>query len=289
MVRQKIALIVFATVALTIAAMAILTTACRQVPSNTLDTNKPAPDRPSEKSFDPKGTIDDAENAFQTTPRTPARVKTSAEMYAKALEHPEIREYDHLWKAARVATWLGEYLTDDAEREKYAREGLTWVNTALKRDPEGKEAIFYRAVLAGFLGDLDNSYGLDAVSVIRENMEKLIEADFDIAHGGPWRAYGVLLVRAPGPPTSIGSLRNARRILNGMLEKAPDWPENHLYYAEFEFEWGDDKDDPDFARSARERLDKYLLGENAKPPEGYETEFKHWQADARALLDEHGE
>ena len=73
-----------------------------------------------------------------------------------------------------------------------------------------------------------------------------------------------------------------------MLEKAPDWPENQLYYAEFEFAWAKDKEKPEFAESARERLDKYLLGETAEAPEGYETEFKHWQADARALLKEYG-
>lgn len=253
--------------------------ACRQVPDTTLNNNGNSTDE-----FDAAAMAEDAENAFLETPRTLERVRTSASMYSKAFDKDEARSYANLWKGARTCAWLGEYSSDDVERERYAREGLTYANTALKRQPNGKEALFYHAVLAGFLGDLDNSYGLDAVKRIEENMTKLIEADFDIAHGGPWRAFGVLQIRAPGPPVSVGSLRNGKKNLEKALVKAPGWPENHLYTAEAEFMWASEKDKPEYAERARDRLDKWLLGDEATAPAGYEFEFEHWQRLANELL-----
>lgn len=256
---------------------------CKQVPDTTLNNTGNGT-----AEFDAPGMAEDAENAFNETPRTLERVRISASMYAKALNVEEARSYKHLWKAARTAAWLAEYSPDDVERERLARDGLTYANTALKKNAEGQEALFYHAVLAGFLGDLDNSYGLDAVDKIEESMNKLIEQDYDIARGGPWRVYGTLQIRAPGPPVSIGSLRNGKKNLEKALEKGPDWPENHLYLAEAEFLWATDKDKPEFAQQAQDRLDKWLLNDDAKAPAGYDFEFEHWQQLARELLNAQG-
>ena len=256
--------------------------ACRQVPNTTLNNSNDTDE------FDAAAMAEDAENAFNETPRTLERIRISASMYEKAFAKDEPRTYANLWKAARTCGWLAEYSPDEVERERFARDGLTYANTAIKQQPDGKEALFYHAVLAGFLGELDNSYGMDAVKKIEENMTALIEADFDIANGGPWRAYGVLQIRAPGPPVSVGSLRNGRKNLEKALKKAPEWPENHLYMAEAEFMWANEKDKPDYADKARDRLEQWLLGDDAKAPEGYEFEFEHWKEEAKALLDSQG-
>src|SRR5690606_12193032 len=107
----------------------------------------------------------------------------------------------------------------------------------------------------------DNAYGLDAVKRIEEGMTKLIEREVNIANGGPWRALGVLQLRAPGPPVSVGSLRNGKRNLERAVELAPEWPENHLYLAEAEFMWASDRDGrEDIKLQAQERLKKWLTG-----------------------------
>lgn len=262
---------------------------CRQVPDDTLDNRDNTRRADNEEQLDAEAAAAAAEITFQTRPRTITRVEQSAELYAQALEDDEVRSYEILWKAARVSAWLAQWHGDDEVREKHARQGLKYANTALKLEPEGNEATYHHAVLAGFLGELDNSYGLDAVDKIREAMEKLIERDFEIDHAGPWRVYGMVLMKTPGPPIGFGSLRNARRMMNEMLERAPDWPENHLYYAEFEFTWGADRNDKTFADSAGERLETHFLGDDAAAPEGYEFEFEQWRKAATELIEQHGE
>jgi hypothetical protein len=281
-VRKQVTLAVSVVAIVALAAM-LLPAACKQVPEETLHNNA------NERSTgaDPVAMAGDASAAFEQTPRTLERVRISASMFARALEFEKARSYESLWHAARTAGWLAEFGADDIERERHARAGLTYANTALKAQPDGAEAVFYHGVLAGFLGDLDNNYGLDAVSEIEKDMNALIQADRDVMNGGPWRVLGVLQLRAPGPPVSVGSLRNGRKNLEKALEKAPLWPENHLYMAEAEFLWAKDKSKPEFAEAARKRLDERLLGADAKPPAGYEFEFAAWQDKARELLEAH--
>lgn len=280
MVRKQVALAVGVVAVLSMAVM-LFPAACKQVPEETLHNNA----NESTTGADPVAMASDASAAFEQTPRTLERVRISATMFARALEFEKARSYEALWHAARTSGWLAEFGADDVERERHARAGLTYANTALKADSEGAEAVFYHGVLAGFLGDLDNSYGLDAVSEIEKDMNALIEKDRDVMNGGPWRVLGVLQLRAPGPPVSVGSLRNGKKNLEKAIEKAPEWPENHLYMAEAEFMWAKDKGKPEFAEAARKRLDEHLLGESAKPAAGYEFEFEQWQKKARELLD----
>lgn len=280
MVRRRLAVSAITAVA-ALAALLVFPAACKQVPEEVLHNNA----NKENNNVDPVPLAQDAEAAFEQTPRTLERVRISSSMFARALEYEKARSYDALWKAARTDAWLAGYSSDNVERERHARSGLVYANTALKLKPEGAEALFYHAVLAGFLGDLDNDYGLDAVSKIETNTKLLIERDQDVAHGGPWRVLGVLQLRAPGPPVSIGSLRNGKKNLEKALEKAPDWPENHLYMAEAEFLWAKEKDKPEFAQQARERLEKWLLGQQAAAPEGHEFEFADWQKKARALVE----
>jgi hypothetical protein len=275
-VRSKVALTAILAAAL---AVVLIPVACRQIPGGTLNNAG------NDATVDTIALARDAEAAFSQTPRTIERVRTSAKLFAHALRHEEARSYETLWQAARTSAWLAEFETDAVERERHAREGLTYANTALKAQADGAEALFYHGVLAGFLGDLDNDFGLDAVKEIEKDMNALIEKDRDVSNGGPWRVLGVLQLRAPGPPVSVGSLRNAKKNLETALEKSPDWPENHLYMAEAEFMWAKDKEKPEFAEQARKRLHERLLGESAKAPPGFEFEFAAWQDKARALLD----
>jgi hypothetical protein len=251
--------------------------ACSQLPQDTLESGAGGDPRRYEQL------VSEAREAFDRSPRSVAQVQVSAQRFGEALAMRS-DDYETLWQAARTAAWLGEYGGDNTLREEHVRRGLTFANTALQLKPEGVEANFYHAVLAGFMGDLDNSYGLDAVKQIEQRMTRLIEAGANVAHGGPQRVYGVLLLRAPGPPTSVGSLRNAKKQLERAVEIAPHWPENHLYLAELEFAWAKDKGKPEFAKQARERLEEHLIGPEAKAPEGHDYEFGVWQSRARKLV-----
>jgi len=252
--------------------VALLAAACGAIPSDTLRGG-------GGDGQEYVAMLADARARFDATPRNEESVRSAAAAFARALA---IRadEYDALCDAARACAWLGEYMPGREQRRPIIREGILYANTALALQPRGVEARFYHGVLAGLLGDVDHDYGLDAARTVESDMKALIAQEADIARAGPWRVLGTLYVRAPGPPTSVGSLRNARKMLTAAIEKAPAWPENHLYMAELET-GGDQLGNE---HSARQRLEKHLLGPDARAPAGYEFEFAAWQEKARDLL-----
>lgn len=260
--------------------MAALAAGCRHVPDDVVKGNGPG-NGGTEQTY--TATVAQAREAWQKTPRSIENVKAAREKYAAAIKsRPD--DAVVLIEGARVAMWLGEFMPSREERRPIIKEGITYTNTVLKLQPDSIEVRYLHGVLAGLLGDVDHDYGLNAAKTVDQDMRGLIEKNADIGHAGPWRVLGVLQLRAPGPPTSVGSLRNARKNLLATVEKAPDWPENQLYCAEMEFTWAKDKDQPAEAQNARERLQKYLLGPEAKAPAGAEYEFTTWQAKARELL-----
>jgi hypothetical protein len=261
-------------------AVVFLLIACRQVPDSTLDQ----PEGPTDEDRYAR-LVHQASEQFADTPRDVPQVVQAAESYAEAFKL-KTSDYDALMQAVRVAAWLGGFHTDDKAREDHIRNGLTYVNTALDLRPGDLDATYYRGVLAGYLGDLRRTYGLDAVRNIEESMTTLIEAEHDIDFGGPYRVYGVLLMRAPGPPTSIGNMRNAGRNIGQAVEMHPDWPENQLYLAEWEMRQGKARNRPELSEQGYDRLREHLLGEEARAPQGYEFEFRQWQEQARKLLDD---
>lgn len=258
--------------------LAAFSAACRHVPNDTVKGKGGSGEERARL-------LQEAHTAWEKQPRSQEAVLESARKFGKALEQKS-DEYETLWHAARSCAWLGEFMESREARRPIIKEGIRYTNTALKLKPEGMEGRFYHGILAGMLGDVDHDYGLNAAKTVDEDMRKLVEAGADIGHAGPWRVLGVLQMRAPGPPTSVGSLRNARRNLLAAVEKAPDWPENQLYCAEMEFAWAKDKGQPESAQSARDRLQKHLIGPEAKAPPDFAFEFARWQQTARNLLEQ---
>ncbi len=86
---------------------------------------------------------------------------------------------------------------------------------------------------------------------------------------------GILHLRTPPPPTSIGSPRKALRLLQHAVELFPDYPENYLYLAEALRDNGR-------ADEAREALRKVL---EAKPWPDRQFESQEWKTAALKLRD----
>lgn len=260
-----------------------LVASCRSVPENTLKSSN---DETQHEEY--VRLMMEARELYDDNPRTKKAVLQAEEKYRQAVLINNT-DADTLIAAARANAWLAEFLTDDTEREKFAKAGLLMINTALNIDSKNISARFFRGVLSGFLADANSSYGLDAVKQIESDMMALIDEEAWLEHAGALRLYGTLLMRAPGPPTSIGSLRKAKRNLERAVKIAPDWPENQLYMAELEFELAEEKDNPELKESAKARLQKHLLGSKVRPPAGHLFEFTHWQKLARTLLDEYSD
>ena len=255
---------------------------CQSVPDDVVENR--TPDNEDERQQFAR-LVKEADELYASQPRNEKRVRQSTAKFAEAVRISSL-DYDMLWKGARANGWLAQYTTDKAERATLANTGISYCRTALKLKQNGTEALFYLAILSGLLSDADSSYGLSAVDLMDECLRKIIDGGQDIEHGGAHRVLGTLLsdTRLPGPPTSIGSLRNGKKELEAAVEKAPEWPENHLYLAKAEFLWATDKNRPAIAQQARDRLNKYLLNAEAKAPASHQFEFTQWQKLARELL-----
>jgi hypothetical protein len=261
---------------------------CQSIPEGGLDAAKGGdPERFASLKLEAAG-------LYEMQPRTRDRVAQALAKHAEAAKI-STSDYDQLWQAARVCSWLVEDRVWDKQRDDYGpirdealahvRLGLKFCNQALIVKPDGTEAIFYLATLSGRMGDLDTSFGLDAVSVIETRCKQLIDSGRGgFLQGAPHRVYGSLLFEAPGPPASVGSLRNARKQFELALKAGPDWPENHLYVAMGDIEWGRDKGNNELVEAAKQRLRDKLLAPGVSAPAGYEYEFALWQAKARKLL-----
>jgi tetratricopeptide (TPR) repeat protein len=262
-----------------LALIALLIVACSQVPDGTLE---PGPAISPEDSRHYEQLVLEGRGAFLTETRTPAAVELSHARYKQALELRS-DEYEVLWQAARTAVWLGNFGPEKGQDDK-VRDGLSYANTAVELKPEGEEALFYHGVLAGKLAELDNAYGLSGLKIIQQRMRQLIEKKSTYIYGGPDRVMAIVLMRSPGWPIGPGDWDLAEKHMRRALEIDPNWPENQLYMAELEFGLAKKRGEPAFADSARARLQKHFLSEDASSPMGSHFEFAAWQQEARNLI-----
>jgi tetratricopeptide (TPR) repeat protein len=107
-------------------------------------------------------------------------------------------------------------------------------------------------------------------------LNRAIELDERYDFGGPLCVLGLLHLRTPAPPVSIGSPRKGLRLLQRAVELFPDYPENYVYLAEALRDTGK----PDEARKA---INVVL---QAPPLPDQQFESAKWKQDAQKLLSE---
>ena len=207
-------------------------------------------------------------------PRGLVPVTNAARMLERAAR--TLRDnYDAQWQAAEALAFLAENETRDGFRLEAARRGVVLARQARALKPDGVEGYYWYALNVGLLAKEDRSYGLSAVGEMETALKRAMELDerYDLA--GPPRILGILHLRTPPPPTSIGSPRKALRLLQHAAELFPDYPENYLYLAEALRDNGR-------ADEAREALRKVL---EAKPWPDQQFESQQWKAEALKLRD----
>lgn len=206
-------------------------------------------------------------------PRDLARVTNAARMLEQAAR--TLREdYDAQCEAAQALAFVAENETRADVRRDAAKNGIVLARHARELKPDGVEGHYWYAINVGWLADADRLYGLKAVGEMEPALKRAIELDERYDFAGPLRVLGILHLRTPGPPTSIGSSRKGLRLLQRAVELFPDYPENYLYLAEALR----DNQRPDDARAA---LTKVL---NAQPWPDQQFESGQWKADAQKLL-----
>lgn len=174
--------------------------------------------------------------------------------------------YEAQWSAAKSLAEIAESATKPEKRKAAAKDGIVYARRACDLKTEGVEGHYYYALNVGWLADADRSYGLDAVGEMEKALKRAIELDEKFDHAGPLRMLGILHLRTPGPPVSIGSPRKGLRFLQRAVEAFPEYAENYLYLAEALRDTGKTEE-------ARAALEKVMKSENAE-----------WKAAGQKLL-----
>jgi tetratricopeptide (TPR) repeat protein len=209
------------------------------------------------------------------------RALTSVTKAARLLEQAArtLRDdYDAQWQGAEALEFLAENDTRPEVRREAAQHGIVLARRARELRPDGVEGCYWYALNVGWLADVDRSYGLDAVGEMETALKRTIELNERYDFGGPPRVLGILYLRTPLPPASIGSPRKGLRLLQHAAELFPDYPENYLYLAEALRDNGR-------ADEAKEALRNVL---ESKPWPDRQFESDQWKAQAlklRAQLD----
>lgn len=219
-----------------------------------------------------------AEEAFAERPRAVASVRDAFQAMSGAVRATEASDslrHRYASRAARFAVWLAGH-TEGATSEAYADSAVILANTALRADSTRVEPYYWRAIASGLYARHNRlTAGRDAMTRIREDATTAIRIDPTFEHGGPHRVLGALYLRAPGPPTGVGSLRRALHHLEQAREIAPDHPENLLPLAEAYAEAE--------RREDAEALLEAVLG--SEIPYGDAEEREEWRREARELLE----
>jgi len=211
---------------------------------------------------------------YNQQPRTLGGVTDASRLLQQAA-HTLTDNYEAQWQAAQALAFLAENEAKPESRRQSAQQGVVFARRARELKPDGVEGHYWYALDVGLLADVDRSYGLDAVGEMAAALKRAIEVDERYDLGGPLRVLGILYLRTPQPPASIGSPRKGLKLLQRAVELFPDYPENYLYLVEALR----DNNRPAEAKAA---LRKVL---DAEPWPDRQSESQEWKARAQKLAD----
>jgi tetratricopeptide (TPR) repeat protein len=160
------------------------------------------------------------------------------------------------WQLGQAAFELADLLPDDRERSQIAQAGLDASRQAVALDADSPQAHYY---LALNLGESARAKKLAALRILREMERELLKAaqlQPGLDYGGPDRALGMLYLRAPPWPASVGNRNKARAHLQAAVELSPDYPDNHLCLGEAYAKWNETKNLERTLRTLEELLPK---------------------------------
>ena len=169
----------------------------------------------------------DSEDAKQT----PAGEENAAVAVDRALEK-EPRNYELLWRGARTCVWLTEEFTDKGRRASWAEKGVSYAKRAVAIDPNRVEGHYY---LGENLGQSARTKTVGAYLMVPKVVKQgklALKIDEKFDHGGPGRLVGNVYAKAPPWPASVGDTEEGVHFLRRVVEIAPDYPQNHLHFAD---------------------------------------------------------
>lgn len=136
--------------------------------------------------------------------------------------------------AARSALWLLEFDDHDNNRDRaaLAAQGCKYAEVALAADPDSAEYHFLAGALLGMKIAAALAPSMIDIGRVHGHFTSAYHHAPNLDQGAPGRALGMLLVRAPVWPVSVGDAERGLEILERTDARFPDFPANPLYLAQ---------------------------------------------------------
>lgn len=158
-------------------------------------------------------------------------VAEAAQLWLQAAD-ADREEVDGLVGAMRAFVWLADHEELPEARKSAARRAVDAGQLCEQRRPRSPECMYWMAISLGVQARERSSTGLDAVDLMIERLQTVIELDPGLDHGGPHRVLALVYLRAPGWPTGPGDPDLGLGEARHAVALAPDYPPNRLCLAE---------------------------------------------------------
>jgi tetratricopeptide (TPR) repeat protein len=143
---------------------------------------------------------------------------------------------------ARICYLLADRTTaDQQKKERYAAEGVRWAEIALTERIEPVGAVhYYLAVNLGMAVRQHATLAVKNLKRLEEELSRARDLDPQEEQGGPLRVLGMLYLMAPPWPKGIGDGDKALELLKDAVQRFPQYPLNHIFYAQALWELEED-------------------------------------------------
>jgi hypothetical protein len=159
------------------------------------------------------------------------QVSEAAQLWLQAADaDPE--DIHGLVGAMRAFVWLADHEEPAEARKAAARRAVDAGQLCEQRAPDSPECLYWMAISLGVQARERRSTGHDAVDLMVERLQRVIEQEPGLDHGGPHRVLALVYLRAPGWPTGPGDPDLGLNEAYSAMALAPDYPPNHLCLAE---------------------------------------------------------
>jgi tetratricopeptide (TPR) repeat protein len=140
--------------------------------------------------------------------------------------------YELLWRGARSCAWLTDEFTDHDRRASWAEKGVSYAKRAVMQNDRRVEGLYYYGINLGQDATTKTVGAYLMVGKVKKAAESAKKIDEKFDHAGPGRLLGNIYAKAPPWPASIGDTDEGVTQLKRVVEIAPDYPQNHLHYAD---------------------------------------------------------
>ena len=143
------------------------------------------------------------------------------------------------WQFGRACFDWADFPAAKARRAEIANLGIAACRRVVSADTNSAPGHYYLAMNLAQLAQTKRLGALEIVTQMEREFTRAKGLDPALDYAGAERNLGLLYLEAPGWPVSIGSHAKAREHLRAAVERAPEYPENHLNLITAYVKWGD--------------------------------------------------